>query len=156
MSVPLDEIWMRLALDEAEDALTLDEVPIGAVVVINERIVGRGHNRVITDQDPTAHAEIVALRDAAQVVENYRLVGATMYVTIEPCAMCAGALVNTRVKRLVYGAKDERAGGVESVFQVCTNDKLNHQLEVEGGVLEAECRQMIQSFFQQKRSENES
>jgi tRNA(adenine34) deaminase len=155
MSTPLDEVWMRFALDEAEDALKLDEVPIGAVVVINERIVGRGHNRVITNQDPTAHAEIVALRDAAQMVENYRLVGATMYVTIEPCAMCAGALVNARVKRLVYGAADEKAGAVESVFQICANEKLNHQVEIRDGVLEQECREMIQSFFRNKRTEQE-
>jgi tRNA(adenine34) deaminase len=155
MSVPLDEVWMRFALDEAEDALKLDEVPVGAVVVINERIVGRGHNRVITDHDPTAHAEIVALRDAAQMVENYRLLSATVYVTIEPCAMCAGALINARVNRLVYGARDEKAGGVESVFQICTNDKSNHQIEVRGGVLEQQCRKMIQSFFQNKRAEKE-
>jgi tRNA(adenine34) deaminase len=154
MSTPLDEVWMRFALDEAEDALRLDEVPVGAVVVINERIVGRGHNRVITDQDPTAHAELVALRDAAQTVENYRLIGATVYVTIEPCAMCAGALVNARVKRLVYGAKDEKAGAVESVFQICTNEKLNHQIEVRSGVLEEDCREMIQSFFRSKRAKD--
>lgn len=154
MSTPLDEVWMRFALDEAEDALRLDEVPVGAVVVINERIVGRGHNRVITDQDPTAHAELVALRDAAQTVENYRLIGATVYVTIEPCAMCAGALVQARVKRLVYGAKDEKAGAVESVFQICTNEKLNHQIEVRSGVLEENCREMIQSFFRSKRAKD--
>jgi len=122
------------------------------VVVINERIVGRGHNRVITDQDPTAHAELVALRDAAQTVENYRLIGATVYVTIEPCAMCAGALVNARVKRLVYGAKDEKAGAVKSVFEICANEKLNHQVEVRDSVLEEECREMIQSFFRSKRA----
>jgi len=155
MSTPLDEVWMRFALDEAEDALRLDEVPVGAVVVMNERIVGRGHNRVITDQDPTAHAEMVALRDAARMVENYRLIGATVYVTIEPCVMCAGALVNARVRRLVYGAKDEKAGAVESGFEICTNEKLNHQLEVRGGVLEEECRQVIQSFFRNKRAEKE-
>ncbi|RMG51997.1 MAG: tRNA adenosine(34) deaminase TadA [Acidobacteria bacterium] len=150
---PLDEIWMRFALDEAEEARSLDEVPIGAVVVIGERIVGRGHNRVITDQDPTAHAEIVALRDAARTMRNYRLIDATVYVTIEPCAMCAGALVNARVKRLVYGAKDDKAGGVESVFRICTDDRLNHRLEVRSGVLEEECREMIQSFFREKRKE---
>ncbi len=155
MSTPLDEVWMRFALDEAEDALNLDEVPVGAVVVINERIVGRGYNRVITDHDPTAHAEIVALRDAAQSVGNYRLVDATVYVTIEPCAMCAGALVNARVKRLVYGAREEKAGAVESIFQICTDDRLNHQMEVRAGVLEEECREVIQSFFRQKRAEEE-
>lgn len=155
MSLPLDHVWMQFALDEAEDALKRDEVPVGAVVVLEERIIGRGHNRVITDHDPTAHAEIVALRDAAQTVENYRLVGATLYVTIEPCAMCAGALINARIKRLVYGARDEKAGAVESVFEICTDPRLNHQLEVEGGVLEQECRQIIQSFFRQKRADSE-
>jgi tRNA(adenine34) deaminase len=122
---------------------------------MNERIIGRGHNRVITDHDPTAHAEIVALRDAAQTVENYRLVDATLYVTIEPCAMCAGALVNARIKRLVYGVKEEKAGAVESVFEICTNERLNHRLEVQSGVLEQDCREMIQSFFRQKRTESE-
>lgn len=155
MSVPLDHVWMQFALDEAEDALNRDEVPVGAVVVLEERIIGRGHNRVITDHDPTAHAEIVALRDAAQTVGNYRLVGATLYVTIEPCAMCAGALINARIKRLVYGARDEKAGAVESVFEICTDPRLNHQLEVEGGVLEPECRQIIQSFFRQKRADSQ-
>lgn len=155
MSVPLDHVWMQFALDEAEDALKRDEVPVGAVVVLEERIIGRGHNRVITDHDPTAHAEIVALRDAAQTVGNYRLVGATLYVTIEPCAMCAGALINARIKRLVYGARDEKAGAVESVFEICTDPRLNHQLEVEGGVLEPECRQIIQSFFRQKRADSQ-
>lgn len=154
MSTPLDEIWMQFALDEAEDALKLDEVPIGAVVVINERIVGRGHNRVITEQDPTAHAEVVALRDAARTVENYRLTDATVYVTIEPCAMCAGALVQARVRRLVYGAKDDKAGAVASVFQICTDPRLNHQIEVRAGVLEEACRQMIQSFFRSKRAKD--
>ncbi|MCS6804244.1 MAG: tRNA adenosine(34) deaminase TadA [Acidobacteriota bacterium] len=155
MSVPLDHVWMQFALDEAEDALKRDEVPIGAVVVLEERIIGRGHNRVITDHDPTAHAEIVALRDAAQTIENYRLVDATLYVTIEPCAMCAGALVNARIKRLVYGAKDEKAGAVESVFGICTDPRLNHQVQVQGGVLEQECREIIQSFFRQKRANSQ-
>jgi tRNA(adenine34) deaminase len=156
MSQSVDEIWMRLALDEAEDALQEDEVPVGAVVVLGEKVIGRGYNRVITNEDPTAHAEIVAMREAALFLQNYRLVGTTLYVTIEPCAMCAGALVNARVKRLVYGARDPRAGAVESVFQICTREDLNHQVEILGGVLEAECREMIQSFFQKKRETKES
>jgi tRNA(adenine34) deaminase len=156
MIQPTDEIWMRLALDEAEDALREDEVPVGAVVVLAEKVIGRGYNRVITNQDPTAHAEIMALREAALVMQNYRLVGTTLYVTVEPCAMCAGALVNARVKRLVYGARDPRAGAVESIFQICTSEELNHQVEILGGVLEAECREMIQSFFQKKREASES
>jgi len=150
----MDTVWMRLALDEAEDALREGEVPVGAVVVLGEKVIGRGHNRVITDQDPTAHAEIVALRDAARFLQNYRLVGATVYVTLEPCVMCAGALIHARAERLVYGARDPRAGAVESVFQICTSSALNHQLEVRGGVLEQECREMIQSFFQKKREIN--
>ncbi len=144
---------MRLALDEAADAERLGEVPIGAVVVLGEKVIGRGHNRVITEQDPTAHAEIVALRDAARFLNNYRLTGTTLYVTIEPCPMCAGALVNARVARLVYGAADPRAGAVTTLFQLCTDPRLNHRLQVQAGVLEAECREMIQSFFQRRRAE---
>ncbi|MCS6817765.1 MAG: tRNA adenosine(34) deaminase TadA [Blastocatellia bacterium] len=149
----MDEVWMRLALDEAADAERLGEVPIGAVVVLGEKVIGRGHNRVITEQDPTAHAEIVALRDAARFLNNYRLVGTTLYVTIEPCPMCAGALLNARVARLVYGAADPRAGAVTTLFQLCTDPRLTHRLQVQAGVLEAECREMIQSFFQRKRAE---
>jgi tRNA(adenine34) deaminase len=153
MSHPMDEVWMRLALDEAADAERLGEVPIGAIVVLGEKVIGRGHNRVITERDPTAHAEIVALRDAARFVNNYRLTGATLYVTIEPCPMCAGALVNARIARLVYGAADPRAGAVATLFQICTDPRLTHRVQVDAGVLEAECREMIQSFFQRKRAE---
>ena len=152
MTHPIDEVWMRLALDEAADAERLGEVPIGAVVVLGEKVIGRGHNRVITEQDPTAHAEIVALRDAARFLNNYRLTGTTLYVTIEPCPMCAGALVNARVARLVYGAADPRAGAVTTLFQLCTDPRLNHRLQVQAGVLEAECREMIQSFFRRRRA----
>ncbi|HXF04033.1 MAG TPA: tRNA adenosine(34) deaminase TadA [Blastocatellia bacterium] len=148
----MDEVWMRLALDEAQDALQRDEVPVGAVVVLGEKVIGRGHNRVLTECDPTAHAEIVALRDASRFLNNYRLVGATVYTTIEPCPMCAGALVQARVKRLVYGAADPRAGAVESLFRLVTDARLNHQIEVQGGVLADDCRRMIQSFFQKKRA----
>ncbi len=153
MTHPMDEVWMRLALDEAADAERLGEVPIGAVLVLGEKVIGRGHNRVLTERDPTAHAEIVALREAARFLDNYRLTGTTLYVTIEPCPMCAGALVNARVARLVYGAADPRAGAVTTLFQLCTDPRLNHRLEVCGGVLEAQCREMIQSFFQKKRAE---
>lgn len=148
----MDEVWMRLALDEAQDALRRDEVPVGAVVVLGEKVIGRGHNRVLTECDPTAHAEIVALRDASRFLNNYRLVGATVYTTIEPCPMCAGALVQARVKRLVYGAADPRAGAVDSLFHLVTDARLNHQIEVQGGVLADDCRQMIQSFFHKKRA----
>jgi tRNA(adenine34) deaminase len=153
MISPMDEVWMRLALDEAADAERLGEVPIGAVVVLGEKVIGRGHNRVRAERDPTAHAEIVALRDAARFLDNYRLTGTTLYVTIEPCPMCAGALVNARVARLVYGAADPRAGAVTTLFQLCTDPRLNHRVEIRGGVLEAECREMIQSFFHRKRAE---
>lgn len=153
MISPMDEVWMRLALDEAADAERLGEVPIGAVVVLGEKVIGRGHNRVRAERDPTAHAEIVALRDAARFLDNYRLTGTTLYVTIEPCPMCAGALVNARVARLVYGAADPRAGAVTTLFQLCTDPRLNHRVEIRGGVLEAECREMIQSFFHKKRAE---
>lgn len=150
-AIELDEFFMRFALAEARQAGQADEVPIGAVVVLDQRIVGSGHNQPIGSHDPTAHAEIIALREAAQAIGNYRLTGATLYVTIEPCAMCAGALVNARIKRVVYGAADVRAGAVASVFQICTNSSLNHQAEITTGTLEAECRELMQSFFQQRR-----
>jgi tRNA(adenine34) deaminase len=146
-----DEEFMREALAEAAAASGAGEVPIGAIVLVNGEIKGRGRNRVIDASDPTAHAEIVALREAAQAIGNYRLTGATMYSTIEPCAMCAGALIHARIGRLVYGAKDERAGAVTTHFGICTTDFLNHRVKVEGGILEAECREMIQSFFRGKR-----
>ncbi|MEW6127436.1 MAG: tRNA adenosine(34) deaminase TadA [Acidobacteriota bacterium] len=146
-----DEAYMKVALAEALQAAAEDEVPIGAIVVIDGEIKGRGHNRVIQNHDPSAHAEIEALRDAARATGNYRLVGATLFSTIEPCAMCAGAIVQARVNRLVYGAIDEKAGAVETHFNICTTDFLNHRVSLQGNVLEDECRQVIQSFFRQKR-----
>jgi tRNA(adenine34) deaminase len=146
-----DEFFMGFALNEALLAHNAGEVPIGAVIVIDNQIAGSGHNRPIGSSDPTAHAEIVALRDAARRVGNYRLTEATLYVTIEPCAMCAGAMVNARVKRLVYGAADLRAGGVDTVFQICTNSSLNHRVEVTSGVRAEESRQLMQAFFRQRR-----
>ncbi|MBI4467712.1 MAG: tRNA adenosine(34) deaminase TadA [Acidobacteria bacterium] len=150
---PIDTVWMELALDEAGDALALDEVPVGAIVVIEEKIVGRGFNRNITDQDPTAHAEIVALRDAARMMRNHRLPAATMYVTVEPCVMCAGAMIQARIARLVYGAADPKAGAVDSVFQLCNEPALNHRIETRSGVLEEKCREMLVSFLRKKREE---
>jgi tRNA(adenine34) deaminase len=147
----IDRFFMGFALDEARCARDANEVPIGAVVVIDKQIVGRGHNQPIGLRDPTAHAEIIALRQAAARIGNYRLSGATLYVTIEPCAMCAGAIVNARIERLVYGAPDARAGGVETVFQICTNSSLNHQVEVIPGVLADEARELMQAFFREKR-----
>ena len=142
---------MREALGEAAAAAADGEVPVGAVVVLNGEILARGRNRSIRDSDPTAHAEIVALRAAAATVGNYRLSGATVYATVEPCAMCAGALVWARVERLVYGASDPKAGAVHSLFEICTTDTLNHRLDVRHGVLESECRAIMQEFFRLRR-----
>jgi tRNA(adenine34) deaminase len=147
----LDEAMMREALGEAAAAAAGGEVPVGAIVVLNGQIVARGRNRSIADSDPTAHAEIVALREAGRAIGNYRLAGATVYATVEPCAMCAGALVWARVARLVYGADDAKAGAVRSIFEICTSDTLNHRLEIEAGVLEKECRELIQVFFRARR-----
>jgi tRNA(adenine34) deaminase len=146
-----DEELMREALVQAKQALQIDEVPIGAVVVFENQIIGRGFNRTINDVDPTAHAEIVALRQAASTVGNYRLIGATVYTTVEPCVMCAGALINSRVSRLVFGTVDPRFGAVVTNFQLCSNSSLNHQLEITSGTLESECRELIQQFFKTKR-----
>lgn len=147
----VDEEFMREALAEAEAAREDGEVPVGAIVILGGAVIGRGRNTVISSSDPTAHAEIVALREAARIVRNYRLMGATMYSTIEPCAMCAGALVHARIARLVYGAKDPKAGAVETHFGICSTDFLNHQVSVEGGILEDECRRVLQSFFRERR-----
>ena len=147
-----DEQLMRTAIEAAHRALALYEVPIGACLVGEDGdVLAVGFNRTITDSDPTAHAEIVALREAAAKIGNYRLTGTTMYTTIEPCVMCAGALVNARVKRLVYGARDERFGAVETLFRLCDNDALNHRIEIASGVLLDECRALMQDFFRQRR-----
>ena len=147
-----DEFWMREAILAAHEAEKLDEVPIGACLVDGEgNLLAVAGNRTITDNDPTAHAEILALREAAAKIGNYRLTGATVYSTIEPCAMCAGALVNARVKRLVYGAKDERFGAVETLFKICDSDFLNHKIEITSGVLAEDCRALMQIFFRRKR-----
>ena len=142
---------MRMALDEARRAEQAGEVPVGALVVLEDRVLGAGGNRTITDCDPTAHAEMVALRAAAKAVGNYRLEGATLYVTIEPCAMCAGAMVQARISRLVYGADDPKAGAVRSVFAIADHPQLNHRVAVTGGVLGEECAALLQSFFAARR-----
>lgn len=147
-----DERFMRVALEAAYEARERDEVPIGACVVSEDgRLLAIAGNRTRTDCDPTAHAEIIALREAAKVIKNYRLTDVIVYSTIEPCAMCAGALVQARVKRLVYGARDKRFGAVVTKFQLCDNSSLNHRMEITEGVLETECRTIIQDFFQQRR-----
>jgi len=142
---------MTFALAEARAAAAGEEVPVGAVIVMNDRIIGAGYNRPIGLNDPTAHAEIIAIRQAAAALGNYRLTGAELYVTIEPCAMCAGAIVNARIARLVYGANDLRAGGVDTIFQICTSSSLNHQVEVTSGVMAEECRNLMQQFFRVRR-----
>lgn len=148
-----DARWMREALQAAVEAGERGEVPIGACVVTNEgQLLAIAGNRTRTDCDPTAHAEIVALREAARHIDNYRLTGVMVYSTIEPCAMCAGALVQARVKRLVYGARDERFGAVETHFRICDSSSLNHRMEITSGVLEAECRHLMQEFFRARRT----
>ncbi|NLY55850.1 MAG: nucleoside deaminase [Firmicutes bacterium] len=142
---------MQAALTEAERAYELGEIPIGAVITLDGEIVGRGHNLKETQKDPTLHAEIVALRDAASRLGTWRLTGTTIYVTIEPCPMCAGALVQARVKRLVYGADDPKAGAVGSLMDLVRDPRLNHRLEVTRGVLAEESRQILQRFFAQIR-----
>jgi tRNA(adenine34) deaminase len=146
-----DARWMREALAAAADARARDEVPVGTCIVMGEEILAVAGNRTRTDGDPTAHAEIVALRKAATAAGNYRLGNAVVYSTIEPCVMCAGALIQARVKRLVFGALDERAGAVASNFRICDTDFLNHRIEVTAGVLEAECRELMQEFFRARR-----
>ena len=147
-----DERWMREALSLARSADRSGEVPIGAVVVLNDAVVGRGRNSPIGTNDPTAHAEIFAIREAAATVGNYRLDGATLYVTLEPCPMCAGALVHARLRRLVFGARDLRFGGVRSKFRIADSELLNHRVEVTEGVLAAECVELLQSFFAARRT----
>ena len=146
-----DELYMEQALREAARAQALGEVPVGAIVVCEGRIIGRGCNRNLADNDPTAHAEIVALREAGRAVANHRLPECEMFVTIEPCAMCAGALVHARLKRLVYGADDPKAGAVHSAISVLNHPQLNHQMEVAGGVLAARCQELLQEFFRSRR-----
>ena len=148
-----DEHWMFEAIAEARKAACRGEVPVGALVISEDgELLSAAGNLTRTGCDPTAHAEILALREAARRAGNYRLTGATVYSTIEPCAMCAGALVQARVKRLVYGARDERAGAVESIFRVCDSSSLNHRMELTSGVLEEECRMLMQEFFRARRS----
>ncbi len=142
---------MREALALAQEAETAGEVPVGALVVVEDRIVGRGFNSPVSRRDPTAHAEILALREAAMACANYRLEDATLFSTLEPCIMCAGALVAARVRRLVFGARDLRFGGVRSKFAVADSDLLNHRVEIVEGVLAAECTEMLQAFFQARR-----
>jgi tRNA(adenine34) deaminase len=146
-----DEKFMRTALELARKAEQAGEVPVGAVVVADGQIIGRGANEPIASSDPTAHAEIQALRQAAQHVGNYRLPGASLYVTLEPCPMCAGAMVHARIERLIYGCSDPRSGAAGSLFDLVNSDELNHRVRAEGGVLEGESRELLQAFFRARR-----
>jgi tRNA(adenine34) deaminase len=146
-----DIYWMRCALNLAEQAAHKGEVPVGAVLVLNNQLFAEGWNKPISQNDPTAHAEIIALRQGAQQLNNYRLLNTTLYVTLEPCAMCAGAMMQARIQRVVYGAKDPRAGAAGSVFSILQSTQLNHRIICDGGILEQECGDILRQFFKDKR-----
>lgn len=146
-----DAELLTLALDEARAAASAGEVPVGAIVVENGAVVGRGQNRVIRDADPTAHAEVVALREAARALDNYRLPGCELFVTLEPCAMCAGAMIHARISRLIYATDDPKAGAVHSVLEVLNHPRLNHQMAVTSGELAEESAALLREFFRQRR-----
>jgi tRNA(adenine34) deaminase len=147
-----DLFWMQHALSLANEAANRQEVPVGAVLVLDDQIISEGSNSPIKMQDPTAHAEIIALREGAKKIGNYRLVNTTLYVTLEPCAMCIGALVHARVKRVVFGASDPKSGAVESVFQLGTAQQFNHRILYEGGLLAEQCGKLLSDFFKSKRT----
>jgi tRNA(adenine34) deaminase len=147
-----DAKWMQRAFELAEKAKSQSEVPVGAIIVFEDQIIGEGWNQPISSNDPTAHAEIMALRDAGNNIGNYRLPETTMYVTLEPCAMCAGAIVHARLAKLVYAADDPKTGACGSVFNLLQSEELNHKVEIEKGILEEECRSLIQTFFKEKRA----
>jgi tRNA(adenine34) deaminase len=144
--------FMEMALGEARRAAAEGEVPVGALVVLGGRVIGRGHNRPIASNDPTAHAEIAALREAARAIENYRLVGAVLYATVEPCAMCCGAALHARVARVVYGADDPKAGAARSLFELLEDPRMNHRAPVTRGVRAAECAELLGEFFRARRA----
>jgi tRNA(adenine34) deaminase len=146
-----DAVFMRVAIDEARAAGEMGEVPVGAVIVLDAAIVARAGNRTIVDCDPTAHAEMVVLREAARKIGNYRLLGAALYVTIEPCAMCAGAMIQARIARLVYGAEDAKGGAVRSCFNVLDSAQLNHRVELTAGVMAEEAAGLLKDFFGARR-----
>lgn len=147
----IDEYWMQRALEQAQKAAAVDEVPVGAVIVKDNQLIAEGWNHPIQLHDPSAHAEMVALRQAGNVLNNYRLLDTTLYVTLEPCVMCVGAMIHARIKRVVYGARDPKTGAAGSVFDLLLSEKHNHKIDVTGGVLEAECREVLQRFFKIKR-----
>lgn len=147
-----DHYFMQLAIAQAQAAEQLGEVPVGAIAVYNNEVVGQGHNRVITNLDPSAHAEVLALREAAQHLGNYRLGDVTLYVTLEPCTMCAGLMVHSRIKRLVFAARDPKSGAAGSLFTITHHPNLNHQVAITEGVCAAECSALLSAFFQQRRA----
>ena len=151
MDLAIEELWMREALSEALKAGAEGEVPVGAVLLLNEKIIGRGHNGSIQLNDPTAHAEIVALRQGAHNIANYRIPGSVLIVTVEPCVMCVGAMIHARVDELIYGAADPKAGAVKSRFQLAEANQLNHKIRVTSGILEEECGSILRSFFASRR-----
>lgn len=144
--------FMKLALNEAEDAFKEGEVPVGAILVVNDKVISQAHNTREAEFDPTAHAEIIALRKCAEKIKNWRLNNATLYVTKEPCIMCAGAMINARLGRLVYGCNDIKGGAVQSLYQILSDNRLNHQVNVISGVMENECAELLKRFFQNRRS----
>lgn len=152
MNVKTDEYWMSLAIEEAQKAAELGEVPIGAIIVHDDEIVGSGFNRREIDRDPTAHAELLAIREASNTLGGWRILRSTLYVTLEPCPMCAGAIVQARIDRVVYGARDPKAGCAGTLMNLLQEDRFNHQVEVAPGVLEEECSKLLKDFFRQLRN----
>ncbi|MBE0458004.1 MAG: tRNA adenosine(34) deaminase TadA [Pseudoalteromonas prydzensis] len=148
-----DQYWMAKALEYAHKAEQLDEIPVGAVLVKNNQLIAAGYNRSITDNDPSAHAEMIAIREGGKALNNYRLIDCTLYVTLEPCSMCAGLLVHSRIKRLVFGAADEKTGSAGSIMNLLQDSRLNHQVDVEAGALSELCGQTISDFFKRRRQE---
>lgn len=146
-----DIYWMQQAIQLAETAAKQGEVPVGAILVLDDKVIGEGHNKPITNVDPSAHAEMLALRAGAAHVKNYRLLNSTLYVTLEPCIMCIGAIVHARIKRVVFGAFDPKAGAVQSAFQIGSTDKLNHKVEYHGGLLAEKCGALLSDFFRARR-----
>lgn len=148
-----DQYWMEKALEYAKEAEKLNEIPVGAVLVKGNELIGAGYNRSITDNDPSAHAEMIAIRKAGKALQNYRLIDCTLYVTLEPCSMCAGLLVHSRIKRLVFGAFDAKTGSAGSIMNLLQEPKLNHQVELTSGVLADKCGETISAFFKRRRQE---
>jgi tRNA(adenine34) deaminase len=148
-----DQYWIGKALEYAKQAEQINEIPVGAIIVKDNQIIAAGYNRSITDNDPSAHAEMIAVREAGRILKNYRLIDCTLYVTLEPCSMCAGLLVHSRIKRLVFGAADLKTGSAGSIMNLLQEPRLNHQVDVTGGVLAKECGDIISNFFKRRRAQ---